>query len=234
MAQLSMPSPDTRSCGVSVLAEDVKLARKLDRRSRRGYQRIISGLSKSGEYRLLLLTSSPESPVSISASWRKFRERMRRRGALQDYIKVTEFTKSGLPHIHLLWRGTYVERKLIEYHWFQVHRAYFVRAKRLKARNGSYQRVASYLAKYLVKDQEGYLSSSRWWLRPGACHIWDRLKVAWHRYTGPEYEKLTLKIMISAFQWYLSTGQHPSFALRILGSEGFAAYAWVIVPYPTR
>ena len=76
-----------------------------DRRHSRCFQRVISGLEKGGQLRLITLTSSPDAPQDIQRSFRKLIMRLKRRGVLKDYIKVIENTENGAQHIHMCFRG---------------------------------------------------------------------------------------------------------------------------------
>lgn len=137
------------------------------RRYRRCFQRVMSGIEKGGKLRFLTLTSSPASPVDIQRSWRKLYGRMRRRNLITGYIKVTERTKSGLLHLHVLFRGSFVAQEWLSRVWKEIHGAEIVDIRMAYGRTGA----AGYLAKYMSKAGERYSWSWEWVYR-GFTKTW--------------------------------------------------------------
>lgn len=141
------------------------------RRYKRCFHRVMSGVEKGGELRFMTLTSSPSSPVDIQRSWRKLCARMMRRKMITGYIKVTEKTKSGLLHLHVLFRGTYVAQAWLSETWKAIHGAEVVDIRRAYGKKGA----AGYLAKYMSKAGERY-SWSWGWVYRGFAGVWQRAK----------------------------------------------------------
>lgn len=127
-------------------------------RQKRFYSRAMSGMRVQGTVRLVTLTSSPDSPSTIHSSFRILKERIRRRGGF-EYLAVRELTKSGLQHLHILYRGKDLDGWWLSRSWKAIHNAEVIFIRRVSHQKG----VASYLAKYLAKDMNGrYYSSWRW------------------------------------------------------------------------
>jgi len=150
----------------------------LSHKSRRCYHRVMSGLERGGKLRFLTLTSSNDSPQDIQKSWRALYMRMKRRGLIQGYIKVPEFTQSGKLHLHVLFRGDYVAQKLLSKWWSEIHQASVVDIRAFKP-DGSKRRVASYMAKYMSKEMAGRYSWSWGWVWRGFCRHWTLYKRYW-------------------------------------------------------
>lgn len=153
-----------------------------DRRFRRFYQRIRSGLCHPGQHALLTLTSSPDSPEDIHRSWEALRKALARRGYAFTYIGVKELTHSGLKHLHLLVRAKYIPQKLISQLWKERHNASIVFIQRIRGTKF----VQHYLAKYLRKGAARYWLSASW-MPPGWKPTWWGLcrAVSRHRLPWP-------------------------------------------------
>jgi hypothetical protein len=107
--------------------------------------------------RFLTLTSSKESPSDIHRSFEIFVKRVRRKFGRFEYIAVKELTKSGLAHIHVLFRGCYMDFEWVRDTWYEIHRAKVVYLEQVR---GTHRQVSAYLVKYLDKEYEG---SYRFW-----------------------------------------------------------------------
>jgi len=92
-------------------------------KSRRCYHRVLSGVERGGTLRFLTLTSSNESPDTCQRSFRALYMRLKRRNLIQGYIKVPEMSKNGKQHLHVLFRGSYLEQSLISNWWQEIHHA---------------------------------------------------------------------------------------------------------------
>lgn len=209
-----------------ILASLDKMAisgRKAEKKKRRGFHRIMSGLSKLGQHRLITLTSAPEAPSDIERSWRCLVKRLRRLGTVIDYVKVTEHTASGQHHIHAVLRGSYVEQALLSSLWAEIHQSPVVDVRQVTRRGRSEQKAAAYLCKYLTKDSGHRLCPSFGWLYPGAARIWRCLVYATcmaqelHRDTHPWPSILAL--------WHLHLRQKAKM-LVLLREAGFFEIAW--------
>jgi len=146
------------------------------RRKGRGYQRIMSGLRLGGELRLLTLTTSEESWLAgkdIQRSFRALVMRLRRRRWCSGYVKVKEFTRAGLPHLHVIIRGPWIPQSILGRWWQVIHLSPIVDVRAVRRKSGA----AAYLAKYLGKDPRSRYSWSWDWVWRGFAGDWHNLCV---------------------------------------------------------
>jgi len=144
-------------------------------KSRRCYHRVISGIERGGYLRFLTLTSGPDSPDTCQKSFRALYMRLKRRGLLKGYIKVPENTKKGKQHLHVLFRGSYIEQQLLSHMWDQIHHAKVVDIRAVKSYRHRRQ-IASDMASYMAKENH-YRYSWNWdWVWRGFCKDWKELK----------------------------------------------------------
>lgn len=142
-------------------------------RSRRCYQRVISGLQKDGKVRFVTLTTSKEGlNGAFQKHFRQLRMRLLRRGLLVDYIRCPEFTHSGLRHEHLLFRGSYIDQRYLSFLWAKIHNSPVVDIRAV----GSRTRVAGYMAGYMAKAPAGRYAYSWGWVWKGFATSWKKLK----------------------------------------------------------
>lgn len=181
------------------------------RRYKRCFHRVMSGIERGGQLRFLTLTSSPESPTDIQRSWRKLAARMQRRRMLAGYIKVTELTRSGLLHLHVLFRGSYVEQAWLSRVWLEIHRAPVVDIRKAFGTTGA----AGYLAKYMSKAGERY-SWSWSWVYKGFAGIWQRAKqiVRIMRHRHPDRD--CWGALFRLWRGHVRRGTHPETFLGFL------------------
>lgn len=123
----------------------------------------------------MTLTSSNESPDRCQRSFRALYMRLKRRHLIKGYIKVPEFSKNGKQHLHVLFRGSYIEQALISAWWQEIHHAKVVDIRRVNY-SKSPRRVASYLAKYMSKENAFRYSWNWDWVWRGFCRDWAHLK----------------------------------------------------------
>jgi len=142
-------------------------------------KRGLMGRAKAGApTRFLTLTANPaygSDPESRRASLAKafnvIVKRLRRRFPSQqvEYLAVTEATKHGEPHLHVLLRCPYVPQSLISSWMGELMESPIVDIRRIKGM----KQVIAYVAKYLVKAPEQfgaakrYFSSRHWIAVPG-------------------------------------------------------------------
>ena len=154
-------------------------------KSRRCYHRVISGIQRGGQLRFLTLTSSNDSPDTCQRSFRALYMRLKRRNLMQGYIKVPEASKNGKQHLHVLFRGSYVDQVLIGKWWQQIHKANIVDIRLVKSKRTA-SVLASYMAKYMSKENI-YRYSWNWgWVWRGFCKDWKELnrRVRGYRLSG--------------------------------------------------
>jgi hypothetical protein len=118
-------------------------------------KRAIRDLAETlGLHYFLTLTIDPahlregeDAMKHLQACFDKFRTYLRRKfGISPVYIRVVEFTKTGLPHYHILI-DRYIEQQWISQTWDQLGGGRIVWIKRARI-----QKIAHYLAKYLTKE----------------------------------------------------------------------------------
>jgi len=170
------------------LEREVITARQTPARRRQGraFHRIMSGLNRSGRnFRFLTLTTRAgvrDSTREFQEDWRKLKERLRRRGIMPHYIRVVEFTKSGLPHAHILTAGGgYLPQWWISKVWEEVHGAKVVDIRFITRRQGDgfwqgHKSMAGYLAKYMSKDSVARLAYSPGWAWQGLARSWGAFR----------------------------------------------------------
>jgi len=149
-------------------------------KSRRCYHRVISGIERGGRLRFLTLTSSDDSPDICQSSWRSLYRYLSRHGLVRGYIKVPEKSKNGKQHLHVLFRGEYIAQALISRKWQALHKAKVVDIRAVNRKLGK-KGLASYMAKYMSKENIYRYSWSWGWVWRGFCNDWKNLKrIAWH------------------------------------------------------
>jgi hypothetical protein len=94
------------------------------------------------------LAPDPKTAVRrIRKSFNKLRQYLRREfGEAPRYICVLEFTKAGVPHLHVLF-DRYIDHSWMSQSWADLGAGFVVWVKRVTA-----VKVARYLSKYLTKD----------------------------------------------------------------------------------
>lgn len=152
-------------------------------KSRRCYHRVISGIERGGVLRFLTLTSSNESPETCQRSFRALYMRLQRRGLLKGYIKVPELSKNGKQHLHVLFRGSYIEQAMISAWWQELHHARIVDIRKVKGGQNP-RRIAAYMAKYMSKENM-YRYSWNWgWVWRGFVKDYQKLKKYFNWWAG--------------------------------------------------
>jgi hypothetical protein len=209
------PAPPTSLETKSITA---RWERKTSRRKGRAFHRVRSGLQGRGrEYRFLTLTTLAgvrDTPEEFQEDWRKLKERMRRRHIMPPYIRVVEFTKSGLPHAHIILAGGgYLPQWWIANLWEKLHGAIVVDIRSVSKRAGDdpwegHNHLAGYFAKYMAKQQVARLAMSPGWLWPGLARTWgDWTRIG--RILDIPFER-TLAIWNRCCENLLPPHRHPS------------------------
>jgi len=180
-------------------------------KSRRCYHRVISGIERGGTLRFLTLTASNQSPDLAQHSFRVLYYRLRRRGLVRGYIKVPELSKNGKQHIHVLFRGEYIDQRDLSRWWQEIHQAKVIDIRLVTYRRTP-RRVASYMAKYMSKGNL-YRYSWNWdWVWRGFVSDWKRLK----RLVRQTYGEITdpiKRILLEAWRLWLHGKWKPDFTL---------------------
>lgn len=104
--------------------------------------------------RLLTLTVNPALYASRKEAWEKTRKqvpelirRLRKKFGEIEYLRVTELTRAGWPHYHLLVRSSYLPQTLVKKYWYELTGAFIVDLRQVKKTFSAYK----YLVKYLSK-----------------------------------------------------------------------------------
>lgn len=105
--------------------------------------------------RLITLTVNPALYTDPVDAWRRtssavsrLADRLRRRLGEFEYCRVTESTKAGWPHYHLVTRCPFVPHQVIKVHWQQLTGATIVDVRKVRDTLD----VARYVMKYLAKQ----------------------------------------------------------------------------------
>lgn len=152
-------------------------------KSKRCFHRVMSGIERGGQLRFLTLTSSNQSPDMCQASFKALYMRLKRRGLMKGYIKVPELSKNGKQHLHVLFRGSYIDQALISQWWQELHQAKIIDIRAVK-HGRSPRSLANYMAKYMSKANL-YRYSWNWgWVWRGFVKDWTALKRWWHSYNA--------------------------------------------------
>lgn len=130
------------------------------------------GAARGERVRFLTLTSSPQSTKPIHESFRRFVKRVRRKYGTFEYLAVREYTKSGLAHLHVLFRGAYLPQGWVSTVWEEIHQARITYLEEVK---GNLLQVASYLAKYVVSGEGERFWWSWGWVYRGFVADWKRV-----------------------------------------------------------
>ena len=149
------------------------------RKQRRAYHRVLSGLEVARAFnervRFITLTSSPSSPEDIHSSFSKLVKRIRRLYGKFEYFAVREETSSGLIHVHLLYRGSYIPRDWLSSVWAEIHKAPIVWIREVDLKRDSKKKIAGYLVKYLAKNLLGRFWASWNWVFRGFVKFWKMI-----------------------------------------------------------
>ncbi len=192
--------------GPSSLDIEHASARKAKIRYRRMYHRVMSGLERQENVRLLTLTSAPGCG-DFQKHFRMLIMRLKRRGLVENYIRCPERTETNLRHDHILFRGSYIEQVYLSNLWAQIHHSPVVDIRRVGGRH----QIACYLASYLAKSPAGRYSYSWGWVWKGFARSWGILKRA-SRDLGWNYGQL-----LTNWRWCVRMNVKPEDKLREIG-----------------
>ena len=204
----------------SLLVSEVKTARRLNRKRKRCFHRVISGLERGGTFRVLMLSSGISDKARVQKAFHSLREWGRRHSLLVDYIRVPELTSDGYIHLHIVYRGAYIDRLVLMRKWYSLvgGNEYmpglkYVYLQGLHSKKG----MAHYLAKYMAKGNElaGNYSWSWNWVWPGFVKDWQYLVHCW-RCANNGWDEfafhrvhLPFKWLLDRWRWHLIAGMPP-------------------------
>ena len=192
--------PETVSSSLDIESTSARQSWLRKKRSRRMYHRVISGLKKRGAVRLITLTTANESQNAVfQKHFRQLRMRLLRRGLLVDYIRCPEFTKGGLRHEHILFRGSYIDQWYLSNLWYRIHGARIVDIRRVHSGRG----LAGYMASYMAKAPAGRYCYSWGWVWKGFAGSWKRLLCFYRESSATFQETLTF------WDWCIKMDKRP-------------------------
>lgn len=180
-------------------------------KSRRCYHRVISGVERGGVLRFLTLTSSNESPDTCQRSFRTLYMRLQRRGLMKGYIKVPERSKNGKQHLHVLFRGSYIDQALLSHWWQEIHKAKVVDIRKAGYGRGD-KGIAADMASYMAKDNNFRYSWNWDWVWRGFVKDWNRLKKLVRSYYG-EISGPAVQALLFSWRCWLKGVWQPDFSL---------------------
>lgn len=183
-------------------------------KSKRCFHRVMSGITRGGTLRFLTLTSSNSAPEDIQRSWRALQMRMVRRGLLKGYIKVPEQSEDGRKHLHVLFRGSYIEQAMIKAWWYQIHQSSIVDIRLVKT-YGNNKAIASYMAKYMSKELAGRYSWSWGWVWRGFCKDWSLYKKWWWRCVYAEGKNTFSNCLVGWNMWLKGFWQPDKYVMEL-------------------
>jgi len=137
--------------------------------------------------------------------------RLKRRGLLQGYIKVPELSKNGKQHLHVLFRGSYIEQAMISAWWQELHQAKIVDIRRVKSSRNKKQ-LASYMAKYMSKENIYRYSWSWGWVWRGFVKDWGKLKRLWRELSSCK-NPISFERLLFFWRLWLKGLWQPDFSL---------------------
>jgi len=117
----------------------------------------------------MTLTAGPDSPEDINNSFAILVKRLRRYSGSFEYVRVKETTIKGKPHLHILFRGSYIPHSWLSNAWLEIHNAPIVYLQEVK---GTRSHMAGYLIKYLGKEVASRFNCSSGWVFRGFVGFW--------------------------------------------------------------
>jgi len=122
--------------------------------------RFITITCKLGEY------GTPErAAVEVAKAWRTIVQRWRRLRPRNkcEYLCVFEAQQNGWPHLHILWRGAW-----LDWGWLKTQATILLNSPHVHIRYvDNKKRGAYYAAKYCGKENHKFGTAKRYWQTPG-------------------------------------------------------------------
>ncbi len=119
--------------------------------------------------RLLTLTIDPALHLSPAEAWKTTRKKvpllvrkLRTKFGEVEYLRVTEVTKAGWPHYHLLVRSGYLPHSVVKSIWSEMTGARIVDLRQVLKSFSAYKYLVKYLSKlHKLEWTERHVSLSR-------------------------------------------------------------------------
>jgi hypothetical protein len=137
------------------------------------YARVDRLAAAGNPQRFITLSRAGNNPEEVRINLQKLIQALRRQGLVFEYFSTTELHKNGLPHLHLLQRGDFIEQAELSRLWgictaksFVDRPSTVVDIRRIREK----QNVKGYLLKYLLKglkadnhtDMSWYQLQAKW------------------------------------------------------------------------
>lgn len=111
-------------------------------------------------------------PNELNKHFRIFVKRIRRSYERFEYFAVREWTKSGLQHVHIIFKGPKIPHEWLSLTWEEIHGAKIVDIRTLWG--GRY--VGAYIGKYLSKQLDTRFWLSWSWVYRGFSRVWKLIR----------------------------------------------------------
>lgn len=188
-------------------------------------RKLAFGVRKAKPTRLLTLTIDPALYDSPKHAWESTRKQvpllirtLRKRFGEIEYLRVTEVTKRGWPHYHLLVRSGFLPHAVVKQLWGELTGARIVDLRQVKRSFEAYTYLVKYLSKLHRLDwTERHVSVSRNFIPKDEVPAVDRLvcgEGTLHRFHPANYvaehlEGRTLKRLSDSCHVVLPKGADP-------------------------
>ncbi len=188
-------------------------------------RKLAFGVKAAKPTRLLTLTVDPSLYDSPKAAWDATRKKvpllvrkLRERFGEVEYLRVTEVTKRGWPHYHLLVRSGFLPHTVVKQYWAEMTGAKIVDLRQVKRSFEAYGYLVKYLSKlHKLEWTERHVSVSRNFIPKDEFKPDDRLvcdEGTLHRfhpanYVAEYYEGRTLKRLSDGCHVVLPQGADP-------------------------
>lgn len=193
--------------------------------SKEKIRQLAHGVRAAKPTRLLTLTVNPALYADPRAAWEATRKkvpllvrRLRKPFGTIEYLRVTEVTKKGWPHYHLLVRSGFLPHAVVKRIWSEMTGAVIVDLRQVKRSFEAYSYLVKYLSKlHKLEWTERHVSVSRNFI-PKNNHVSeDRLvcgQGTLHRFHPANYvaerlEGRTLKRLSDSCHVVLPQGANP-------------------------
>ncbi len=132
-------------------------------------KRLANSVRAAQPNRLVTLTVDPSLYVSPRHAWEETRtciplliRKLRSQFGSVEYLRVTEVTKAGWPHYHLLVRSGYLPHSVVRKAWNELTGARIVDVRQVTKTFGAYRYLVKYLSKlHKLEWTERHVSYSK-------------------------------------------------------------------------
>jgi len=137
--------------------------------ARRKISALANRVQKAAPNRLLTLTVDPSLYESHRDAWEQTRRQvavlarmLRKKFGQFEYLRVTEVTRKGWPHYHLLVRSPYIPHSVVKRYWNELTGAKIVDLRQVNKTFAAYTYLVKYLSKlHKLEWTERHVSMSR-------------------------------------------------------------------------